>query len=275
MTAARPVALVTGASSAIGEAVSLALAAAGFDVVGASHDGSRVSPLGVVALVDLDVTGDAAVTTAVQRVVERFGRIDVLVNSAAIGPKPARQHGPVAQTQGDFDSNLFGLIRMTQAVLPYMRSRRSGRIINLPSIAGLITGPYLAAHRASKRAVGGYSAAVDHEVREGGVRVLLVEPGGIGSELRTDRTRSSTFLLYGDKRRRIVDQATPLVRAHDAAAVIAKTVVAAATDPSPKQRYVAALPGRRINALTCVVPSRIGNPQMFYATIRKYNQLPG
>src|SRR5207247_2605072 len=137
MKTAQPVALVTGASSGIGKAASLALLEAGFEVVGTSRNTSGVTDRDGVTFLDLDVTNDESVTTAVRRVIERFGRIDVLVNNAGTGGGAAEESS-VAQDQRVFDINLFGLIRMTKAVLPHMRARGSGRIINISSVLGLV-----------------------------------------------------------------------------------------------------------------------------------------
>src|SRR5213592_267157 len=133
MKATQPVALVTGASSGIGKATALALVASGFAVVGTSRDASRVTPARGVTLVDLDVTSDESVAAAVGQVIERFGRIDVLVNNAGVGSSGASEESSVAQDQIVFDVNVFGLIRMTKAVLPHMRAQESGRVINMSS----------------------------------------------------------------------------------------------------------------------------------------------
>ena len=176
MSTTRPVALVTGASSGIGKAAALALVQAGFEVVGTSRNTSKVTPRDGVMFLDLDVASDESATTVVQQVIERFGRLDVLVNNAGIGSAGAAEENSVVQAQGVFDVNVFGLIRMTRAVLPHMRAQGSGRIINISSVLGFLPAPYGALYAASKHAVEGYSESVDHEVREHGVRVLLVEP---------------------------------------------------------------------------------------------------
>src|SRR5256886_6224804 len=131
MNARQPVAVVTGASSGIGKATALALAAEGFEVVGTSRDASRATPARGVTLLDLDVTSDESVATAVGQVIERFGRIDVLVNNAGVGSSGASEESSVAQDRIVFDVNVFGLIRMTKAVLPHMRAQKDGRIITM------------------------------------------------------------------------------------------------------------------------------------------------
>src|SRR5689334_19214324 len=187
MTATRPVALVTGASSGIGEAAALALAAAGFQVTGTSRNTSRVTPRDGVTFLDLDVTGDEPASTAVQRVIGRSGRIGGLVNTAGVAlPAPPRK-GSVAQAQGVFDVNVFGLIRMTKAVLPHMRARGRGRIINISSVLGFIPAPYMAVYAASKHAVEGYSESLDH-----GVRVLLVQPAVTDTPFDTNLVQADT-----------------------------------------------------------------------------------
>src|SRR5438309_3999853 len=176
MTTAKPVALVTGASSGIGKAASLALVDSGFEVVGTSRNTSGIAQPDGVTFLDLDVASDESVTTVVERVIERFGRLDVLVNNAGIGSAGAAEESSVVQARRIFDVNLFGVMRMTKAVLPHMRAQGRGRIVNISSVVGFIPAPYMAVYAASKHALEGYSESMDHEVREAGVRVLLVEP---------------------------------------------------------------------------------------------------
>ena len=138
MNSTQPVALVTGASSGIGKAASLALVEAGFEVVGTSRNTSGITDRNGVTFLDLDVTSDESVSALVRRVIEQFGRIDVLVNNAGTGAAGAAEESSVTQDQRVFDINFFGLIRMTKAVLPHMRARGSGRIINISSVLGLV-----------------------------------------------------------------------------------------------------------------------------------------
>lgn len=269
MTATRQVALVTGASSGIGKAAALALVGAGFDVVGTSRDATRVSPVDGVTFIDLDVTGDVSVTAAVEHVVGQFGQIDVLVNNAGTGLTGAAEENSLAEAQNVFDINVFGVIRMIQAVLPHMRSRGSGRIINLSSVYGLIPAPYLAAYAASKHAVEGYSESVDHEVREHGVRVLLVEPGATKTGFEANSTRPGAPLPVYDKQRHIADQVfATAVRQGDAPATVAQAIVAAATDARPKQRYTAGPLAGRAGMLRRLAPVRV-----FDGQIRTVNRL--
>ena len=114
--------------------------------------------------------------SAVGSVIDRFGRIDVLVNNAGIGAAGAVEDNSVAQAQRVLDTNVVGVIRMTKAVLPHMRAQGSGRIINVSSVLGVAPQPFMAIYVASKHAIEGYSESLDHEVREHGIRVILVQP---------------------------------------------------------------------------------------------------
>jgi NAD(P)-dependent dehydrogenase (short-subunit alcohol dehydrogenase family) len=266
----RPVAVVTGASSGIGRATALALVQAGFQVVGTSRNTSRVTDGNGVAFVDLDVTSNESVSALVGQVIERFGRIDVLVNNAGTGAAGAAEESSVAHDQRVFDINLFGLIRMTKAVLPHMRTRGSGRIINISSVLGLVPAPYMASYAATKHAIEGYSESLDHEVREHGIRVLLVEPAYTRTGFDTNALQPDAPLPVYAERRQVFDglMATAMATGDDPA-VVAKTIVAAAIDPKPKLRYTAGSTSRRVSALRRFVPARAFDRQ-----IRKLNHLP-
>ena len=127
-TAAKPVALVTGASSGIGRAAAAALVVAGFEVIGTGRKTSGIAPLDSVRFLDLDITSDESVSTAVGRVIEQFGRLDVLVNNAGTGAAGAAEESSVAQDQRVFDINFFGLVRPAARVRirgPRLRGHRS------------------------------------------------------------------------------------------------------------------------------------------------------
>jgi short-subunit dehydrogenase len=270
MTMNKPVALVTGASSGIGKAAALALVEAGYDVVGTSRDAAKAAPLRGVSFIDLDVASDESVAAAVGQVVERSGRIDVLVNNAGFGAGGAAEESSMAQDQRVFDINVFDVIRMTKAVLPLMRAQRSGRIVNISSIVGFIPVPYMAVYAASKHAVEGYSESLDHEVREYGVRVLLVEPAWTNTSFEANAAQPDQPLpVYAEHRRAFEQQMAAAVKACDDPATVAKAVVAAATDAKPKLRYPAGARTGRVHTMRRLVPTRLFDRQ-----IRKLNGLP-
>ncbi len=270
MATTKPVALVTGASSGIGKAAALALAAAGYTVVGTSRDTARVVPLSGVGFVELDVADDASVAAAVAQVIDRHGRIDVLVNNAGVGSAGAAEESSAAQAQTLFDINVFGVIRMTNAVLPHMRAQRSGRIINISSVLGFIPQPYMAIYAASKHAVEGYSESVDHEVREYGVRVLLVEPAWTNTAFDAASVRPDRPLDVYAKQRRVFEQyMAGAVKEGDEPAVVAQAILAAASDPKPKLRYPAGARTARVHTMRRLVPAGLFDQQL-----RKLNRLP-
>jgi NAD(P)-dependent dehydrogenase (short-subunit alcohol dehydrogenase family) len=271
MTTNRPVALVTGASSGIGRAAARALAEAGFEVVGTSRNTAKVTPADGVRFLDLDVASDASVHAVVGQVIERFGRIDVLVNNAGVGSAGAAEESSVAQDQRVFDVNVFGVIRMTKAVLPHMRARGSGRIINVSSVLGFLPAPYAASYAATKHAIEGYSESVDHEVREYGVRVLLVQPAYTKTGFDANAMRSDMPLpVYAQQRRIFDDVIAEAMKDGDDPAIVAKVIVSAATDSRPKLRYTAGPAAGRVSTLRRIVPARTFDRQ-----IRKLNKLAG
>ncbi|MFE6623955.1 oxidoreductase [Streptomyces sp. NPDC057740] len=271
MTTDRPVALVTGASSGIGRETALALVAAGFNVVGTSRDTSRATPLDGVTFLGLDVADDASVAAVVQEVNERFGRIDVLVNNAGVGSMGAAEETSVEQARSVFDTNVFGVMRLVNEVLPHMRAQRRGRVINISSVLGFLPQPYMAAYAASKHAIEGYTESLDHEVRDHGVRALIVEPAYTRTGFEANSAKPDTPLHAYAKQRRTVDRVmAEAVRSGDAPAVVARAIVTAATASKPKPRYTAGPLAGRARVLRRLAPAGVFDKQ-----IRKMNQLAG
>jgi NAD(P)-dependent dehydrogenase (short-subunit alcohol dehydrogenase family) len=223
-----------------------------------------------VTFIELDVTSDSSASTATGLVIERFGRLDVLVNNAGTGASGAAEESSVAQAQRIFDVNFFGTVRMTRAALPYMRAQGRGRIVNISSVLGLIPAPYMAIYAATKHAIEGYSESVDHEVREHGVRVLLVEPAYTRTALDTNAVRPDAPLpIYAEQRQRFDSVVAAAMERGDDPAIVARSIVAAATDPRPKLRYAAGSTARRVSVLRRFVPA-----WAFDRQIRKLNRLP-
>lgn len=270
MTQHQPVALVTGASSGIGRASARALSAAGYTVVGTSRNAASSRPIEGVTFVDLDVANDESVEAAIAQVMEQFGRLDLLVNNAGIGGAGAAEETSVSQAQQIFDTNVFGVIRTTRAVLPLMRAQGGGRIVNISSVLGLVPAPYMAAYAATKHAIEGYSESLDHEVRQHGVRVLLIEPGYTRTGFEGSAIGADSPLEVYAEQRRVFDRilATSMA-AGDDPALVAKAVVAAATDRKPRLRYPVGSVSKRVGTLRRLAPARVFDRQ-----IHKYNGLP-
>lgn len=259
-----PVALVTGASTGIGEATARALRAAGYKVFGTSRRTPRDRIEGVEYL-SCDVTSDESVATAVSTVLRAAHRIDLLVNNAGIGLVAGAEESSIAQAQALFDVNFFGALRMTQAVLPAMRRQGAGRIVNLSSILGVIPSPYSALYAATKHAMEGYTESLDHEVRAFGVRAVLVEPAYTrtafeGNVLHADRMLDD----YGQARTRAQAHLQTVMQQADAPETVAAVVLRAASDPAPALRYTAGNVARRVSQLRRFVPAG-----MFDKSLRK------
>jgi len=263
MKNSRPIALVTGASSGLGEFAARALVKAGFDVVGTSREATGLAIREGVTFLDLDVTSDESVASLVKQVIEKFGRIDVLVNNAGMGLAGATEENSIGQAQHLFDINVFGVIRMTNAVLPHMRSRGVGRIINISSIFGFMPAPFMAAYSATKYAVEGYSESVDHEVREHDIRVLLVEPGGTRTGFDDNTTPPDRPLdVYARQRSLTTGVVAEQVNGGADPATVAKAIVAAATDRNPKLRYPAGRQSRQLTVMRRLIPARVFDRQL-------------
>jgi NAD(P)-dependent dehydrogenase (short-subunit alcohol dehydrogenase family) len=279
MTKRSPVVLVTGVSSGIGRAVADAFAAKGFEVFGTSRNPRTTQPVAGVELVQLDVTDDASVAAAVSTVVQRAGRIDIVVNNAGAGVFGAAEETSIAQAQQLFDTNFFGLVRLTREVLPYLRAQRSGRIINIGSVLGFLPSPYGSLYAASKHAVEGYSESVDHETRDFGVRVSVVEPGYTNTSFEANATDADSPLdSYEAVREHVKQVIAKSVRAGDDPVVVAQAVLKAATSRTPKVRYPAGPLARRLSLLKKVAPAALLDNGIRKAnklsTAPKPNQVP-
>jgi NAD(P)-dependent dehydrogenase (short-subunit alcohol dehydrogenase family) len=270
VAATQQVALVTGATSGVGKAAAIALTAAGFQVIGTGRNTAHLTAPAGVTYLDLDVTSDESVASAIKQVIDRFGHIDVLVNNAGVGSTGAAEEFSLAQTHDIFDINVYGVMRTTKAVLPHMRARRRGRIINVSSLSGFVPSPFMTLYVATKHAVEGYSQSLDHEVREHGVRVLLVEPGPINTPFAGHAVQADTpMALYAAGRRNYDELIAKNLSNGDDPAVVAKVILAAATDTNPKLRRTAGTTARTINAVHRLTPAPI-----FDRVIRRFNRMP-
>lgn len=264
-----PVALVTGASSGIGEAAAIALAAAGWTVVGAARRLDRLEPLrakGVTPHV-VDVTDDASMVALVEDVIADHGCIDVLVNNAGYSVFGAVEDVPVDVARRQLEVNVLGLSRMSQLVLPHMRTAGSGRIINIASVAGHVSEPLGGWYHASKYAVEALSDAMRMELAPHGVKVSIIEPGAIRTEFG-DIAADSLAEYSGSGA--YAGQARRMARAHermfgvDAAdvSVVVDAIVHAATAKRPRARYQVPASARAMVAATKVTPAVVMDAAM-------------
>ncbi|QEN15243.1 SDR family NAD(P)-dependent oxidoreductase [Mycolicibacterium sp. ELW1] len=199
--------LVSGASRGLGRAITEAALDAGQYVVAGVRSPSALDDLAAreperLAVVALDVTNDDQVHAAVDTAVQRWGRLDVLVNNAGYANMGAAEDVAFDDFRAQVETNFFGVVRLTQAALPVMRAQRAGHIIQISSVGGRLTRPGLAAYQSSKWAVTGYSGVVAQEVAPLGIRVTVLEPGGMrtdwaGSSMRVDPIRDEYAATVG------------------------------------------------------------------------------
>ena len=187
------VVLVTGASSGFGHAIAAALRERGHRVYGTSRNPAAAAR-DAEALMAMDVDDDTSVAAGVAHVLRDAGRIDALVNNAGLGYAGALEDTTVDEARRQFETNFFGMHRVCRAVLPHMRERGAGRIVNLSSLGGLVTVPFQGMYCASKYAVEAYTQALRMEVRPFGIHVAMIEPGDFATGFTANRrmTAAST-----------------------------------------------------------------------------------
>jgi NAD(P)-dependent dehydrogenase (short-subunit alcohol dehydrogenase family) len=255
--ATQKVVLVTGVTSGIGEATAKVLSSQGYRVFGTARrsGGSRTLPA-IAELVSLDVTDEASVRSCVQTVVDQSGRIDALVNNAGYTLIGSLEETSIEEAKELFETNFFGALRMTQAVLPIMREQRSGRIINISSVAAFLPNPYMGIYAASKRAMEGCSVTLDHEVRQFGIRVSTIEPGFTRTNLgRHARLARQSLRDYATSQNRALDAIYRSIEEGEDPLRIALVVANALADRQQHLRYLAGRSARFLSRLQKWAPS--------------------
>ncbi len=259
------VVLVTGASSGIGEATAERLAKAGYKVYGTSRRGAPSNKLSF-DMMTLDVTSDESVAAAVGEVMRLEGRIDLLVNNAGFSVAPGgAEESSIAQAQFIFDTNFFGVVRMTRAVVPHMRSAGSGRILNIGSVLGFVPMPYGALYAATKHAIEGYSESLDHELRIWGIRVSVIEPAYTKTPFNAHFLEPDARLdVYNEIRAAVKMRVNEVMETAEEAVTVAETVLEAAGAAHPKLRYTPAGLASQLRWLRRLAPAAL-----FDAAIRQ------
>ena len=252
------IALVTGASSGIGEATAQRLALAGYKVYGTSR---RTAESGrrSFEMLALDVNSDESVEAVVSELMRREGRIDLLVNNAGFSIAPAgAEEISIEQARSIFDTNFFGIVRMTRAVVPHMRHQGSGRIINIGSVLGFLPAPYMALYAATKHAVEGYSESLDHELRTKGIRVSVIEPAYTKTQFDAHLLEADSKIdEYREARAVVGKMVQEAVAAADDPGIVAAVVLQAAAAAHPKLRYTAGKGASRLRWLRRFAPAGV------------------
>lgn len=246
----QPVAFVTGASSGFGLLTSVALAREGYRVIASMRNLEKSGRLEIAAaeaevneqieVVQLDVTDYSRVETVVQDVIKRYGKIDVLVNNAGYAVGGFTEEIPIEKWIGQFETNFFGLVAVTKAVLPSMRERRSGKIINISSISGRIGFPAMGPYAASKFAVEGFSESLRLEMLQYGVYVVLVEPGSYKTDIWSKglgAVKDSKQSSYAKEMKSILKYINHVAATAPPPGEVIQLIMKIAKSPNPDLRY--------------------------------------
>lgn len=258
------VALVTGASSGIGESIAVALAADGWRVYAVARRVERMASLEQHGIrpFRMDVTDDASMVAGIDRIIEQEGRIDLLVNNAGYGSYGPVEHVSIAEARRQFEVNVFGPARLVQLVTPHMRDRHSGRIVNISSIGGKVHEPLGAWYHATKFALEGFSDSLRVELAPFGIDVVIIEPGPIRSEWNTIAREG---LLESARGTAYETRATAMAltyartdgsRTGSGPGAVAEQVMKAVGSANPAPRYPAGRGARAILIARRVLPDR-------------------
>jgi len=243
--ARKPTALVTGASSGMGKVIARRLLQDGYDVVVAARRVENMLDLKALGAhpVELDVSSEASIANAFTGIEAQFGGVDVLVNNAGFGLFGALEDIPLADARYQFEVNLFGMARLTQLAVPYMRRQKAGRIVNISSMGGKIYTPMGAWYHATKHAVEGLSDCLRLELRPFGIDVIVIEPGIImtdfGNVLEGPLLKYSGKGAYGDLAAKVARATSHAYETRDGSPpeVVADTVSRALKARRPRTRY--------------------------------------
>jgi len=268
MSEARRVVLITGASSGIGRACADRLAGAKFAVYGTSRDPDRLEPDSIDWVpVRMDVTDTRSVGEGVEAILRSCGTIDVLINNAGVGLAGAIEETSVEEALALLQTDFLGVLRTCRAVLPSMRARRVGVIVNVSSLAGRIGLPFQGLYSAAKFAVEGLSEALRLELRPFGVRVVLVEPGDICTPFTEHRrfVCSESESPYVERMARVIRRAEDDERAGPDPEIVARLVARIVGARAPRARYTVGPAFQRIaGQLKALLPD--GLFELFLAT---------
>ncbi len=245
--------LITGASSGIGRATALYFQKRGWNVAATMRSPEQViskeagranslTNLDRLAFLKLDVTDSDSIKAAVAEAIEKFGAIDVLVNNAGYGMLGAFETSTPEQIQRQFNTNVFGLMETTRAVLPHFRDRQSGVIVNVASVGGRVAFPLYSLYHSTKWAVEGFSESLQHELLAFNIRVKIIEPGPIKTDFydrSAERTSNPDFPEYEALSDRVLTKLNQIGTTGASPHVVAKTIYTASTDNSWKLRYPA------------------------------------
>lgn len=256
----KQVAIITGCSSGIGYETSILLAKNGFKTYATMRNTDKGNKLKEIAekenidlqIIKLDVTDDHSIKNAINEIVQETSRIDVLVNNAGNNIAGAVEDLSIEEFKEQFETNFFGLIRVTKEVLPIMRKQRGGIIVNLSSIVGKIAIPLNSAYVSSKFAVEGFSESIRYELEDFGIKVILIEPGVIKSNFYENIKMSKNSLTdptspYQPITQKIFEAFLPMLQYAFPTKIVADVILEAVTSDNPEIRYTVGDDAKSIN----------------------------
>jgi short-subunit dehydrogenase len=246
----KQVAIITGCSSGIGYETSILLAKNGFKTYATMRNVEKGDKLKDIAekekfdlkIIKLDVTDDYSIKNAINEIIQETNRIDILVNNAGNNIAGTVEDLSIEEFKEQFETNFFGLVRVTKAVLPIMRNQNSGIIVNLSSIVGKMAIPLNSAYTSSKFAVEGFSESVRYELEDFGIKVILIEPGVIKSNFYENIKMSKNSLAdpkspYQPITQKIFEAFLSMIQYAFPAKIVADVILEAITSDNPKIRY--------------------------------------
>lgn len=245
----KQVVLITGASNGIGKAAAKMFVAKGFTTYASARNINALSELVKLGCkpLQLDVTEEASMVAAIQKIESETDGVDILVNNAGYGQNGILEELPIDTIRKQFETNVFGLIRMCQLVLPAMRRKKSGRIINIGSVGGEFTTPGASAYHASKFALESFNDGLRGEVSPFGIEVSLIKPGGVHTNFMDTTNANYPPAMadspYQDFREKFAAMTTKMFDPNNKSygiltpETVAEVVLEAATAAQPKTRY--------------------------------------
>lgn len=229
------VVLITGTSSGFGRTTATLLTQKGFTVFGTSRNPVKLATDNFEML-QLDVRTDDSVNACIQTVIQRTGRLDILINNAGYASFGAIEETTIAEAKAQFETNFFGAIRMVRAVLPMMRQQGSGQIINISSLSGLVPVPFHGLYSASKHALESYTEALYHEVKPFKIHVSLVEPQAFKTHIQM-QPPLHLISAYDGARQKVVQNIEGSIQNGQNPTIVAQLILRILTSKSPRLRY--------------------------------------
>ncbi|MGQ0639144.1 MAG: SDR family oxidoreductase [Nitrososphaerota archaeon] len=240
------VAVVTGSSSGIGFETALALARESYYTYATIRDTKKGNPIKEIAkkenlnleVLELDVDKDQTVQTAINKILKEKNRIDVLVNNAGYGLFGCLEDLSMGELKAQFETNFFGVVRVSQAVIPVMRKQKSGIIVNVSSVAGKIGFPVSPAYISSKFALEGLSESIRYELMPFGINVIIIEPGVIKTNFMSSTKKAAkSDSVYKDITNKVISGITMMAEMGTPAQEVARTIIKAIKSENPLPRY--------------------------------------